>query len=88
MRENHRGSTNGRIRHQEAGYMSATQMFSMHDLILQWCEIPSMSLHYRSRTRLEHLPNRSYEVAAQRMHPPAYNRNRLKVQVSDIIEEN
>ena len=50
MRKNHRGSTNVRIRHLEAGYMSATQMFSMRDLNLQWSVIPYMSLLYRGRT--------------------------------------
>ena len=42
----------------------------------------------RVRQGLEHLPQWSYEVGAQKMHPPAYNTKQEKVQVSDIIEEN
>ena len=54
MRENHRGSTNGRVSHQEAGYISATQMSLMRDLFLQWHEIPYTSLHYRVSTIYEY----------------------------------
>lgn len=42
----------------------------------------------RVRQGLQHWLQLSYEVAAQRIHPPAYNRKRSKVQVSDIIEQN
>ena len=41
----------------------------------------------RIRQRLEHLPQWSYEMAAQRMHQPAYNTKQEKVQVPDIIDD-
>ena len=42
----------------------------------------------RVRQRLEHLPQWSYEMAAQRMHPPAYNTKQEKVQVPDLMDDN